>query len=347
MTEIKTLVYFDLEATGLKSSGKPRISEISLVAVNTQDVLDLNLRILEHVKKIKNDDYMLQTECLLPRVLNKLTICVYPMAIIMPQVSSITGLDNYNLTGQARFDKNTGDLLNIFLERLPSPVCLVAHNGNFYDFPLLKAELEKAGVELGSRILCIDSYVGMKEIFQKIGDAPRADGAIQNEIKINENRETIEKEIEAARELLAAGEFEMEMNVSRKRNFPESVNSSENLSSSKISKNKSELTPTRTNTELPRKFNFRKAKPLFHSADFKSKKKLNFSLSIPPKSFSLINLHKHLLGCPPAQSHGAEADCLALLRITAVLGKDWLDWVQNNCYLFTDCRKMWGLLDQK
>jgi hypothetical protein len=107
--------------------------------------------------KIKNDDYMLQMECLLPRVLNKLTICVYPMAIIMPQVSSITGLDNYNLTGQARFDKNTGDLLNIFLERLPSPVCLVAHNGNFYDFPLLKAELEKAGLELRSTILCIDS----------------------------------------------------------------------------------------------------------------------------------------------------------------------------------------------
>ena len=153
--------------------------------------------------------------------------------------------------------------------------------GNLYDFPLLKAELEKAGAELGSRILCIDSYVGMKEILQKIWDAPRAEEAIQNEIKRVEDRETIEKEIEAARELLAAGEFDMEMNVSRKRNFPESVNSSDNLSSSKISKNKSELTPTRTNTELPRKFNFRKMKPLSCSADFKSKKKLNFSLPTP------------------------------------------------------------------
>jgi hypothetical protein len=200
-------------------------------------------------------------------------------------------------------------------------VCLVAHNGNLYDFPILKAELEKAGAELGSRILCTDSYVGMKEIFQKIGDAPRAEEAIQREIKRVENRETNEKEIEAARELLAAGEFDIEMNVSRKINFPESVNSSDNLSSSKISKNKSELTPTRTNTELPIKSNFRKMKPLFRSADFKSKKKLKFSLSTPPKSFSLFNLHKHLLDCPPAQSHGAEADSLALLRITAVLGR--------------------------
>ena len=75
--------------------------------------------------------------------MNKLTICVYPMATIRPEVSGITGLDNYNLSGQATFDKETGQLLNIFLERLPKPLCLVAHNGDSYDFPLLKAELEK------------------------------------------------------------------------------------------------------------------------------------------------------------------------------------------------------------
>ena len=39
MPEIKTYVNFDLEATGLKNAGKPRITELSLVAVNQQDVL--------------------------------------------------------------------------------------------------------------------------------------------------------------------------------------------------------------------------------------------------------------------------------------------------------------------
>ena len=39
MHDIKTLVYFDLEATGLRNSGKPRITELSLVAVNLLDVL--------------------------------------------------------------------------------------------------------------------------------------------------------------------------------------------------------------------------------------------------------------------------------------------------------------------
>ena len=42
---IKTLVYCVLEATGLKSSRRPRISELSLVAVNIEDVLELHLQI--------------------------------------------------------------------------------------------------------------------------------------------------------------------------------------------------------------------------------------------------------------------------------------------------------------
>ena len=52
MTEIKTLVYFDIEATGLKSSGRPRISEISFVALNTQEVFELNQKLSEKLKNV-------------------------------------------------------------------------------------------------------------------------------------------------------------------------------------------------------------------------------------------------------------------------------------------------------
>ena len=41
MIDVKTIVYFDIEATGLKSSGMPRICELSFVAVNIQDVPQL------------------------------------------------------------------------------------------------------------------------------------------------------------------------------------------------------------------------------------------------------------------------------------------------------------------
>ena len=87
MSEIKTLVYFDIEATGLKSSGRPRICEISLVAVNTQDV----------VNSKKGDEQFCEVS-FLPRIMNKLTLCIYPMAVIVPLVSDMIGLDNYNLS---------------------------------------------------------------------------------------------------------------------------------------------------------------------------------------------------------------------------------------------------------
>ena len=110
------------------------------MAVNTESILDLNEMLLSQSK--------VKVERMLPRVMNKLTVCVYPMATIRPEVSGITGLDNYNLTGQATFDKETGVLINSFLARLPKPLCMVAHNGGLYDFPLLKSEIEKAGVTL-------------------------------------------------------------------------------------------------------------------------------------------------------------------------------------------------------
>ena len=45
MINIKTLVYFDLKAIGLKSSGRPLISEIAFVAVNFEDVEELHMKI--------------------------------------------------------------------------------------------------------------------------------------------------------------------------------------------------------------------------------------------------------------------------------------------------------------
>ena len=72
MSEVKTFVYFDLEATGLRSSGRPRITELSFVAVNTKDVLALHSKLLTHLQRSQTD-----VESILPRIMNKLTVCVY------------------------------------------------------------------------------------------------------------------------------------------------------------------------------------------------------------------------------------------------------------------------------
>ena len=314
MATIKTLVYFDLEATGLKSSGRPRISELCFVAVDVKEINTLNKKLCEKVRNITCPGDILLLETLLPRVLNKLTICMYPMSTIMPEISSITGLDNYNLTGQDKFQKSTGDLLNAFLSRLPSPVCLVAHNGNAYDFPLLRAELVKAGAEFGPNIFCVDSYVGIKEIFKMDMGNSFVD---PKDIEIIEEKEIVKKEMEAVKILLEAGDFDMEMD---------------------IEKSKSEQTPPRNNSEPYRSIKIEKKKQP-HNRLLKYKKKLEFPAS---RSFSLINLHRQLLGYTPTSLHGAEADSLALLRVTALLGEKWLGWADDNCSFISETECMWG-----
>ena len=204
MTDVRTLVYFDIEATGLKSSGKPRICELSLIAVNVQDVLEMT----ENVENRIIESKIFQVRKRLPRIMNKLTLCVYPMATIVPLVSDITGLDNYNLTGQSKFDMKTVNLINSFLLLLPPPVCLVAHNGNDYDFPLLKAEVDKTGSSLSSDILCVDSYIGIKEIFKTRKETKRVEKEERLGVDWNEE-EYIEKvEMDATTKLIDTGVFE-------------------------------------------------------------------------------------------------------------------------------------------
>ena len=61
-------------------------------------------------------------------------------------------------------------------------------------------------------------------------------------------------------------------------------------------------------------------------------------------SFSLINLHQKFFGCQPEMSLGAEADCLTLLKVTAVLCAEFIDWVEDNYYKFRHCNAMWNML---
>ena len=45
------------------------------------------------------------------------------------------------LENEKPFDENKATLIRGFLEDCKPPICLVAHNGNNFDFPLLKEEL--------------------------------------------------------------------------------------------------------------------------------------------------------------------------------------------------------------
>ena len=83
------------------------------------------------------------------------------------------GLNNDNLYQQKDFDSEVGDLILLFLRRLESPVCLVAHNGSRFDFPLLAAELQSTGCSPlllvnNQPVLCIDTW----EMFRDLAGDP-------------------------------------------------------------------------------------------------------------------------------------------------------------------------------
>lgn len=101
------------------------------------------------------DNFLASSE--LPRVQNKITVCFDPDRKISHGARQITGLNNNMLADQNYFDDNAMSLLRCFMSHLMGPICLIAHNGRCFDFPLLKKELCPLSGSLPSEIDCCDS----------------------------------------------------------------------------------------------------------------------------------------------------------------------------------------------
>ena len=72
-------------------------------------------------------------------------------------------------------------MINTFIQRHESPICLVAHNGANYDFRLLKAEFNSVGKELPAGILCADSMVLFKDLDERSAPVDSTTGLRDNE----------------------------------------------------------------------------------------------------------------------------------------------------------------------
>ncbi|XP_076347715.1 LOW QUALITY PROTEIN: uncharacterized protein LOC143245355 [Tachypleus tridentatus] len=141
---MKTLIFMDLEATGIPTEimkKNVQITEIALVAIS-RDHFDS-----------PSDKY---------RILNKLCLCVQPKTRVSPSAVAISGLCNVYLSTECYFENGPAQQVKSFLEFLPQPICLIAHNGHNFDFPLLKAELRKADVSLLDPIFCVDTLTAFK-----------------------------------------------------------------------------------------------------------------------------------------------------------------------------------------
>ncbi|XP_020652368.3 three prime repair exonuclease 2 isoform X2 [Pogona vitticeps] len=154
---IETFVFLDLEATGLPPS-RPKITELCLFAVARHAF-----------ENPQYDNLDSKRMPLFPRLVDKLCFCINPGKPFTPAASSITGLSNEELAWNKKqsFNIHVLHMITAFFNRQSPPICLVAHNGCGYDFPLLKVELSALGISGLDDIYCADTLKAMKALDSK------------------------------------------------------------------------------------------------------------------------------------------------------------------------------------
>lgn len=150
---IETFVFMDLEATGLPFS-QPKIAEMCLFAVN------------RHAFEYPQYSNSSRPIPLFPRLVDKLCICINPDKQFTPGANAVTGLSTEAFAENKKqsFNVHIVHMITAFFSRQYPPICLVAHNGCNYDFPLLKTELFALGISDLDEIYCADTIKALKAL---------------------------------------------------------------------------------------------------------------------------------------------------------------------------------------
>ncbi|XP_034290148.1 three prime repair exonuclease 2 [Pantherophis guttatus] len=148
----QTFVFLDIESTGLPRD-QPCIAELCLFAVHQS-----SLQPSPQTKELQ-----------LPRIIDKLILCINPQKPFTVGAQIITGLSNQELEQNCKPEINRSlmETLKGFLDRQAHPICLVAHNGLRFDFPLLRKELLQIGTDLPSDTGCLDTLQALKDVLRE------------------------------------------------------------------------------------------------------------------------------------------------------------------------------------
>eukprot|EP00095_Tigriopus_kingsejongensis_P003822 snap_masked-scaffold278_size225338-processed-gene-1.15 protein:Tk03822 transcript:snap_masked-scaffold278_size225338-processed-gene-1.15-mRNA-1 annotation:"three prime repair exonuclease" len=353
----RTLVFWDLEATGLRGAyPHPRILELACVAVDV-DVFEAFGRQLDGVEPE-----------LYPRVLNKLTLTFRVAQPIDNLVTDLTGLDNLNLEHQPPLTADSVALMSQFLARLPQPLVLLAHNGHGYDVPLLLAELRRVQVDPAASLPypVLDTWRSLQAVYcpePRPSTPPHAGCGAAFEadfppLSPATHRETLEggqtPSVDSTPVKSAGpGRYQIPLTPPRSaakrarcgsggreaavkptplpfeaasrvchlgRKLAELGGLSPPPPAHLAAQAENEITPDKGSPPFDRHRPPRAPLraphpgPPARTSPARARKRLDFNR---PPSFKLAHLHEHLFGHRPHQSHGAEADCLTLLRVCA------------------------------
>ncbi|KFB50546.1 AGAP006662-PA-like protein [Anopheles sinensis] len=319
MTEIKSFVFFDLETTGLPEYEhfKTKITELSMVACSR-----------EHLLECVNE---------LPRVLHKLSLCFNPSRLITVGASQATGLYNDLLEKEGKFDGSAGEMVKHFLDRLQKPVCLVAHNGNRFDFILLKQHMLRIGVMLPSFLYVVDSLPAFREIEADVEKSYfESNEGLDSEIPDLEYQTIcIMEELERANDGLKDRQRINETtprSAQVERKYKQTLREYLNVTP--------EGTASPTERDIPASRTGNARKRLFNDA-FDNKTSSSETEGSPrgvKKRYNLAEIYKRTVGKELVAAHRAEEDVLALMNCAAVHAVRFVRYVEANCVSYEEVK---------
>ncbi|CAH0596851.1 unnamed protein product [Chrysodeixis includens] len=311
MKRIETYVFLDLETTGFPSQelNKTKITELSMVSISRQQ--------------------MEGTAGTFPQLLSKFTKCFNPERPVAPGSADITGLCNFLLENETTFNENVCNTINSYLDLFQKPVCLLAHNGHGFDFPILKKHFEKLNCSLSSDVLCADSLYAFYDILRK-------DGSV-NEQSCNTEGSSRKRVLDTENESSNDGPDSKQMAIENTLNALDDDNPLAGLTQEFLENDVKPLTMQEQNERTPQKRTNNpppvKRKNIVRKIFYENHKK-------PDKSYQLEAVYERVLGRPAKDAHRAESDCVMAVEIAIRLGQRFVDWVAENQVPFAEVKAM-------
>lgn len=335
----KTVAVFDLETTGLPhlEFNQTKITQLCILACSVEHILEI---------ADKNE---------LPRVSHSLSLCFNPYKRISLESSKITGFTNELLENENKFDNNTFDLLINFLNQLQQPVCLIAHNGNKFDFPIFKKYCTTFNRTLPGSLMTVDSlpiFRKIDEIYQEHARLLINGHLMKSWEKLKEEEVfAINTEILEINEIIKTQEWDDEnstVTIEQLENeFVNADHVKKEIDDNRTRQVINETTPSKTTKQInlnpnAKSFNGNKKRPssslrreLFASDDEPISSTSSNSgpadsttpsnKKWPKGKYTLREIYKRHFNKYPENSHDASSDVKALLSCICAVNKQFLE----------------------
>lgn len=275
-----------------------------------------------------------------------------PERKIHPGVVTMTGLTNELLRNEPTFAQKANFILH-FLNELTKPVCLVAHNGNTFDYKILLAECNDVRIPLPDDLLCVDTLAGFRKILKQnseLENSPK--DYFDGDLISDENMwPELNVSLEDWQEIDDVCTFLTKVSCAENKFI-----SDESLAKQAKNNNESnEHYTTKENIQENNNQNLTQKRcdmiEKIFGDSIKSGKNKKTKTSDKPRSitnaknngtrakkgeFTLSALYKRILNKDFVNAHRAEGDCFALLECVTAMKDNFLPWMDNACKKLTE-----------